>query len=628
MTIFKSEVPPVPTSTESLQEKILTSIFRRIDTHPEKIALICAEDPSIRISYKQLNGYSAAAASFLYQRGIGHLDVVCQVLPNSIEYVVFYLSVLRAGGIVSGASAMFTDFEMQRQFLDSQSKCVITNEENLDRVLKAVNGCPKVTTVICVRSTRKPLPKGVFSYEQVISTPTVSIPKYPYNAEDTCVLPYSSGTTGSPKGVMLSHRTVGTMLSVLNDHFERFFVPSFADEGFSWATENFCLNLPFYHIYGYGLMNQVLLKGATGVVLKKFDKAIYLRTIQDFKIRTLFLVPPILLFLTKEKITDNYDLSCIRNVVSGAAPVGEDLCKEFLKKFPKAKLAQAYGMTECSMACHLPKFEKSDVQSVGILLSTFEQKILDISTGKPLGVNQRGEIVIRSPSIMKGYLNRPEATASTLDKDGWLHTGDIGFVNERGETTIVDRVKELIKVKGLQVAPAELEDLLQAHPDIFDAAVIGIPDERTGEKPLAFVVRRENSRLMESQVQKYVEGKVSNYKWLAGGVRFVDEIPKSPSGKILRRFLRDQFVQDKSSSNIVQSFSAATFRRLVAQKNANRDANMNASQAIEKPNNNIMNGRGGLTLKNEQGWNGSGGNLATRSNNSATFSPVLAEVSI
>lgn len=235
------------------------------------------------------------------------------------------------------------------------------------------------------------------------------------------------------------------------------------------------------------------------------------------------------------------------------------------------------------MACHLPKFEKSDVQSVGILLSTFEQKILDISTGKPLGVNQRGEIVIRSPSIMKGYLNRPEATASTLDKDGWLHTGmkvqsrwrdhpiqnlgDIGFVNERGETTIVDRVKELIKVKGLQVAPAELEDLLQAHPDIFDAAVIGIPDERTGEKPLAFVVRRENSRLMESQVQKYVEGvcdlidkfpkwmisnsgKVSNYKWLAGGVRFVDEIPKSPSGKILRRFLRDQFVQDKSSSNV------------------------------------------------------------------------------
>ncbi|ETN83407.1 4-coumarate--CoA ligase 1 family protein [Necator americanus] len=197
-------------------------------------------------------------------------------------------------------------------------------------------------------------------------------------------------------------------------------------------------------------------------------------------------------------------------------------------------------MTECGLASHLPLLDSEiSITSVGSLVSTFEQKIISTNTGDEVPTGERGEICIRSPTIMKGYLNRPEATAETIDADGWLHTGDIGFVDEKGQTFIVDRLKELIKVKGLQVAPAELEDILLSHKEIQDAAVIGVPDEKTGEKPRAYVVKA-NKNLTESDVKDFIEAKVSSYKFLTGGVVFVEEIPKSPSGKILRRFLREQ----------------------------------------------------------------------------------------
>ncbi|KAK6732331.1 hypothetical protein RB195_016612 [Necator americanus] len=402
---------------------------------------------STEIRIKQLLGY-------------GHLDVSCQVMPNCIEYAVFYLGALLCGGAMSGASAMFTDYELERQFVDSVCKVVITDETHLDKVLLATKRCSEVKTIICVRCPKSTvaLPDDVVCWDDVIKTPVTTIPKYTFSPDDAAVLPYSSGTTGSPKGVMLTHKNFSTMLDIIESHFEEHIVTKLSDSDWNYHNEKVLLMLPFYHIFGFGLFNHTLLKGATGIIFAKFESRRFLDAIQTYQPKLLMLVPPILSFLTKHPMAANYNLSSLRIVLSGAAPAGKDLCDDFLNKYKNVR---------------------------------------------------------------------------------YLGQGDIGFVDEKGQTFIVDRLKELIKVKGLQVAPAELEDILLSHKEIQDAAVIGVPDEKTGEKPRAYVVKA-NKNLTESDVKDFIEAKVSSYKFLTGGVVFVEEIPKSPSGKILRRFLREQ----------------------------------------------------------------------------------------
>ncbi|CAI4227493.1 unnamed protein product [Auanema sp. JU1783] len=539
MATWKSPYKSVPVSKISLDQKLMTAMIHHMDVHPNKPALICGEDPNSRITYKEIYVYSLAAGTFLSQRGF-RKHVMCLVLPNSFEYVVGYLAANMCGGAISGASAMFTDYELERQFLDSGCTVVLTDDANLAKVRRAVEKCPLIKTIICTRKDKKErLPSNVFDYDEVIRTSPSTIPQTDRSVEDVAILPYSSGTTGSPKGVMLSHRNFGTMIDVVNTHFEEILLKKLPE--FNWYKEHVMLMLPFYHIYGFGNLNQCLLNGSTGVVFSKFDPNHFLRAIQSYKVKILMLVPPIVLFLAKHPLTTQYDLSSIQIVITGAAPCGKELCEEFYSKYKNVKyMAQAYGMTECGMASHLPILDdKQNYVTVGYAASNFEQKIIDPATGKTLNQGERGEICVRGPTVMKGYLNRKAATEETIDKEGWLHTGDIGYVDQKGQTFIVDRLKELIKVKGLQVPPAELEDLLLSHPSIKDAAVIGIPDGRTGEKPKAFVVRSD-PRLTEREVQKFVESKVSSYKYLTGGVEFIEEIPKSAAGKILRRFLRDR----------------------------------------------------------------------------------------
>ncbi|KHJ90442.1 AMP-binding enzyme [Oesophagostomum dentatum] len=330
---------------------------------------------------------------------------------------------------------------------------------------------------------------------------------YTRSADDMALLPYSSGTTGSPKGVILTHKNFSTMLSIIDRHFNDYVVGKLGDSDWDYHDENVLLMLPFYHIYGFGLMNQTLINGSTGIIFAKFEPITFFNAIQTYKPKMLLLVPPILLLLAKHSMAANYDLSSVQFVLTGAAPAGKDLCDEFLSKYKNVRyLAQAYGMTECGMASHLPPLDsRTNFTNVGKLIATFQQKIISTSTGEEVPDGERGEICVRSPTIMKGYLNRAEATAETVDSEGWLHTGDIGFVDEKGQTYIVDRLKELIKVKGLQVAPAELEDILLSHKEIQDAAVIGVPDEKTGERPRAYVVRANNS-LTEAEVKQFIEG--------------------------------------------------------------------------------------------------------------------------
>jgi acyl-CoA synthetase (AMP-forming)/AMP-acid ligase II len=303
--------------------------------------------------------------------------------------------------------------------------------------------------------------------------------------------------------------------------------------------EVFMACLPFFHIYGMQLMmNAGLRVGATVVTMPRFDLEQFLALTQEHRVTRLWTVPPMVLALARHPLVDDYELTSVRSVLSGAAPLGPELAAEAGARIG-IPVVQGYGMTELSPVSHAPFWDDPRPGTVGMLVAGCEARVVDPETGDDLGVGDDGELWIRGPNVMKGYLNNPAATAATIDGDGWLHTGDIGHVDADGYWFIVDRVKELIKVKGFQVPPAELEALLITHPAVADVAVIGIPDEEAGERPKAFVVLAPGADASEQDIEEFVAEHVAHYKRLAE-VAFVDAIPKSPSGKILRRLLRDQ----------------------------------------------------------------------------------------
>ena len=294
--------------------------------------------------------------------------------------------------------------------------------------------------------------------------------------------------------------------------------------------------LPFYHIYGMLInMNRAIHTGRLVITMARFDLEQFLQLVQDHAVTHLALVPPIILALAKNPLVEKYNLSSLKLINSSAAPLGTDLQHQCAQRIG-CMVTQGYGMTEAcaGIFAHPDEAEKIKLGSGGLLLPNMEAKVLDVESGSELGPNEHGEIIVRGPNIMKGYLNNLEATARTIDQDGWLHTGDIGYFDNDGYIFIVDRLKELIKYKGFQVAPAELEAVLLSHPAIADAAVIGSPDKEAGEVPKAFVVTR--SPITTDEIITYVAERVAPYKKIHR-VEMVEQIPKSASGKILHRVL-------------------------------------------------------------------------------------------
>ena len=294
--------------------------------------------------------------------------------------------------------------------------------------------------------------------------------------------------------------------------------------------------LPFFHIYGMTvIMGGCLLAGGTIISMPRFELEPFLQLLQDHEVTVAFVVPPIVLALAKHPIVSQYNLRSLRWVSSGAAPLGRALaqaCKDRLG----VRVTQGYGLTETSPVTHFHPVDgdSETLESVGPPVANTECRIVDPVSGDDVAQGERGEIWIRGPQVMKGYFNKPEATAMCVTADGWFKTGDVAVVDERGWFAIVDRVKELIKYKGLQVAPAELEAVLLSHPSIADAAVIPVPDDDAGEIPKAFIVKR--AEITADAIMQFVAERVSPYKKVRQ-VEFVESIPKSPSGKILRRLL-------------------------------------------------------------------------------------------
>ena len=366
-------------------------------------------------------------------------------------------------------------------------------------------------------------PPGLPSLADLMGEPLVD--QVPVDLDEVVALPYSSGTTGLAKGVMLTHRN-------LVSNLVQTAAPVDVNESDTVITV-----LPFFHIYGMQvLMNLGLSLGATIVTMPRFDLAQFLQLHQDYGATRAFVVPPMVLALARHPLVDEYDLSKLTWINSGAAPLSAELALEAAARLG-CEVVQGYGMTELSPVSHLTPPGGWKPGSVGVAAPNTETMIVHPGGG-PLGFDEDGEVWVRGPQVMRGYLNNPAATASTIDRDGWLHTGDIGHVDEDGHLFVVDRLKELIKYKGFQVPPAELEAILLTHPAVADAAVVGLPDDEAGEIPVAFVALRAGHQVSEEAIASFVAGQVAHYKQVRT-VTFVEEIPKSASGKILRRVLRD-----------------------------------------------------------------------------------------
>ncbi|KAL7044571.1 hypothetical protein ACKWTF_001976 [Chironomus riparius] len=505
----------------------------------DKIALINAETDE-KWTFNKLLKESIIMAKALYGAGIRQNEIVGILCDNRHEFASISYGTIFLNAVLAPANYAYTEREVKHTFDTTLPKFVFVSSlaESVVPALKNFKYVEKIILIdgeniddgklISLKNFIKKYGNNDFDVEKLVQQP---IDLY----DQVAVIFMSSGTTGFPKGVQTTH---GNLISCVAYNLERV---SLTKDLFETKIQ-FSL-APFFHGMGFiGKLFATTSREITLAFLNKFDPDLYLGTIQKYKIEILTVPPPIVVFLAKSPLFDTYDLSSLKLIICAAAPLSQETETQVKERFNnEIFLIQAYGQSEATLAVLYGQAGTAKPGSVGEIIKGMSVKIIDEQTGVSLGKNKVGELCLKGPFLMKGYINNPRATTETIDTEGWLHTGDLAYYDEDNQFFIVDRLKELIKYKGFQVAPAELEGLLLSNPKIKDAGVIGIPDELAGELPFAFVVKELGVDLTEQDVKDFVAQNASNTKWLRGGVKFVDEIPKNPIGKIMRRDLKDLF---------------------------------------------------------------------------------------
>jgi acyl-CoA synthetase (AMP-forming)/AMP-acid ligase II len=502
-------------------------LFGDIDpTRLDAVALVDGTSGATT-TYRQLIGQIDRFAGALAARGVGVGTVVGVLCPNVPAFATVLHGILRAGATATTINTLYTPEEIANQLTDAGATWLVTVSPLLPGALAAAESLGFDASHVIVLDGVDGHPSLGALLAEGHGAPDVSFDP----ATHIAVLPYSSGTTGRPKGVMLTHRNLVANVSQCRSTI------SLADDDRVLAV------LPFFHIYGLTvLLNFALRQRSALVTMPRFDLTEFLRVVQDHRTSWIFIAPPIAVALAKHPLVDQYDLSAIKVVFSGAAPLDGSLASAVAARLD-CTVCQGYGMTETSPVTHAIPYDRDDIDrsTVGMLLANTEARLVGEDGGDvdvpTEGASDPGELLIRGPQVMAGYLNRPDATAEMLDADGWLHTGDVATVTADGVFRIVDRLKELIKYKGYQVAPAVLEAVLLEHPSIADAAVIGALDDDGQEVPKAFVVVQPGAELDAEAVMAHVAAHVAPHEKVRQ-VEFIDVIPKSASGKILRKDLR------------------------------------------------------------------------------------------
>jgi acyl-CoA synthetase (AMP-forming)/AMP-acid ligase II len=509
--IFRS-----PHALQDIPEIPLTDfVLQKAREFGDKPALV--DGPSGRAySYDQLPVLVKQLAAGLANHGFGKGDVLAIFSVNLPEYVLAFHAVATLGGITTMVPPLFTGDEIRTQLRDSETTYLLTIPQLMSKACGAIGSNIRQVFVIGEAEGATPFASLISDDKQ---PPAVEISP----RDDIVALPFSSGTTGFPKGVMLSHYNLVSMLCQLR-----------ANDPVKPDDSMVCV-VPMYHLYGLHVVaNLALTQGATVVTMQRYDLKEFLGVLERFGITVAPVVPPIVLALSRDPAVADYDLSRLRAIHCGAASLAVETARACTKRLG-CEIRYGYGLTEVSPLSHatVPSLPNHD-GSVGYCLPNTECRIVDYETGAELGANEEGEIWLRGPQVMKGYLANPQATTEMIDSEGWLRTGDIGYASEDGQLFVVDRLKELIKYKGRQVAPAELEAILISHPAVADAGVVPSFDGEAGEIPKAFVVLK--NEVSAAELMHFVAERVAPHKKIRS-VEFINEIPRSPAGKILRRLL-------------------------------------------------------------------------------------------
>uniref|UniRef100_A0A1A9X195 Luciferin 4-monooxygenase n=1 Tax=Glossina brevipalpis TaxID=37001 RepID=A0A1A9X195_9MUSC len=469
-------------------------------------------------------------AYVLKSLGVKAKDVVGLSSENCIEFAITLFGAFAINATVAPLNVTYSEREVHHAINLSKPKVIFASGTTIERVANVAKNNAFVKNVISFSSEKST--SDILSFKELLesrSIPSNTMLEYEEvdKNDDVILIVCSSGTTGLPKGVQLTQANV---LSVLDSQLTATSIPI--------GEVKMLTVIPWFHSFGCLTLILCACAGTCLVHLPKFEDHLFLSAIEKYRVMMAFMVPPLMIFLAKHPIVDKYDLSSLLALLSGAAPLGKETVNQIKERIGVPIIRQGYGLSETTLSVLVQNDDACKPGSVGTLAMGTYAKIIDPDTGKILGPNQRGELCFKGDCIMKGYIDDAKSTRSSII-NGWLHTGDIGYFDENFEFFIVDRIKELIKYKGFQVPPAEIEALLLTNSKIKDAAVIGKPDEEAGELPMAFIVTQPKIQLSEQEVIDFVAQRASPAKRLRGGVMFIDEIPKNPSGKILRRLLRD-----------------------------------------------------------------------------------------